>query len=420
MADAASTAHPIKLTSITASLRRDSLNHWLLVQAVLGALACREPASVAKTTDTVDSAGVQVVTSTGPAWGDRAAWKVAGSATLTLGGVAGDSALDFIGIVGAKRLSDGSLVVANGGTGELRWYSASGKHIRTVGGRRSGPTRFAALISLYSLGDTLFAWDGRARVLSRLSPSGEMLRQDRLRLTDSTRLFAVLGVFGDGSVLAEAGTALELKDREPGIVRPGRSLFRIGPAGADSVGILPGEELQLRTTGGRASLTAVPFGLGSRLSVLPDGFITSEGDRMQLHEHDMTGRLRRIIRWPGGRLPVSTDDVDRQGRALLGSARSGMQRAQLDSVWRGSTKPDSLPAVIGLMPDPQSLAWVRQGGHVADTEAVWWVFSRNGAWLGALTLPTASSPLDISDDWIVLRTVDENRIERVEVRRLRR
>ena len=45
------------------------------------------------------------------------AWKVAGSAALTLGGVAGDSALDFVGIVGAKRLADGSLVVANGGTG---------------------------------------------------------------------------------------------------------------------------------------------------------------------------------------------------------------------------------------------------------------------------------------------------------------
>jgi hypothetical protein len=35
-------------------------------------------------------------------------------------------------------------------------------------------------------------------------------------------------------------------------------------------------------------------------------------------------------------------------------------------------------------------------------------------------LPATASPLDISNDWIVLRTVDENRIERVEVRRIRR
>lgn len=392
----------------------------LAVVLVVVVLACRKPAPVATTMATADSAGIVVVTSQAPAWGDRAGWKVASTATLTLGGVAGDSALDFTGIVGARRLADGSLVVANGGTSELRWYSESGKHLRTVGGRGAGAGRFAALLGLYSRGDTLFAWDGRARILRRLNLSGETMRQDTLRLADSTRLFAVLGVFGDGTVLAEAGAPLELKDREPGPVRPGRSLFRIGPSGSDSIGVLPGEELQLSTAGGRASLSAIPFGLGSRLSVLPDGYLASEGDRMQLQEHDVTGRLRRIIRWPGGRLPVTSDDINRQGRALLGSAGTGTQRARLDSVWRGVVKPDSLPAILGLMTDPLSLAWVRQGGHVADVDAVWWVFSKDGAWLGALTLPAAASPLDISDDWIVLRTMDENRIERVEVRRLRR
>lgn len=386
-------------------------------------LACgREaPSPVAAGPDVIDSAGIQIVTSRTPAWGERSAWKVAGNATLTLGGQAGDSAFDFVGIVGAKRLADGSLVVANGGTGQLRWFSATGKHLRTVGGRGSAPGTFAALSSLYSLGDTLLAWNARARVLTRLSSSGEVLRQDTLRLADSTRLFAVLGVFGDGGLLAEAGTAIELKDRQPGFLRPGRSLFRFSKGGvSDSIGVLPGEELSLTIQGGQAALSAVPFGLGSRLSVLPDGYVTSEGDRMQLEERDTAGRLRRIIRWPGGRLPVSPDDIDRQGRALLGSAGTGMQRAQLDSVWRAIVKPDSLPAIIGLVPDPGSLVWARRGRHVGDAEAEWWIFSNEGAWLGTVTLPSTVAPLDISADWIVLRTVDENRIERVEVRRLRR
>jgi hypothetical protein len=386
-----------------------------LVVLLGSALGCREPAPVATTTDVVDSAGIQVVTSKAPAWGERAAWKVAGSATLTLGGVAGDSALDFLGIVGAKRLTDGSLVVANGGNGELRWFSASGKHLRTVGGRGTAPGKFAVLSSLYWLGDTLLAWDGRARSLSRFTPAGQFLRVDTLRLADTSRAFAT------GDLLVEAGAALELKDRQPGLVRPGRSLFRFGADGAaDSVGVLPGEELYFSTQDGHAAIRAVPFGLGSRLSVLPDGYLTSEGDRMQLEERDAAGRLRRIIRWPGARLALSRDDIDRQGRALLGSASTGVQRARLDSAWRDVPKPDSLPAIIGLMPDPGSLAWVRRGGHVGDAEAEWWVFARDGAWLGTVALPSAASPLDISAEWIVLRTVDEDRIERVEVRRLRR
>ncbi len=386
-----------------------------------GLVACRPDASLPVTgPDVVDSAGIQVVTSSTPAWGDRPAWRITGSPTLTLGGVAGDSALDFLGITGAARLPDGSIVVANGGTGQLRWFSASGKHVRTVGGR-GAPIQFGSLASLYSQGDTLLAWDARARVLTRLDAAGVVLHQDTLRLQDSTRRFAVLGAFADGRLLAEAGTELELKDREPGFVRPGRSLFRFDGSGvADSVGVLPGEELLLSTEHGRASLSAVPFGLGSRLAVLPDGFITSEGGRMQFEERDESGQVRRIIRWPGTRLEVSRDDIDRQGRALLGSAGTGLQRARLDSVWRTIPKPDSLPAIIGLVPDPGSLAWVRRGGHVGDIDAEWWIFSKEGSWLGSLALPTHASPLDITAEWIVLRTVDENRIERVEVRRLRR
>lgn len=388
---------------------------------LVGVLACREPAPVLITTDTVDSAGIQVVTSRTPAWGDGAGWKVASSATLTLGGVAGDPALDFLGIVGAKRLADGSIVVANGGTGELRWFSAAGKHLRTVGGRGTTPGKFAVLTSLYWLGDTLLAWDGRARALSRFTGAGEFLGVDVLRLADSSRAFGALGAFANGDVLAEAGVALDLKDRQPGFVRPGRSLFRFGAGGvSDSVGVLPGEELYLSIEDGHPAVRAVPFGLGSRLTVLPDGFISSEGERLQLEERDTAGRLRRIIRWPGSRLPLLADDIDRQGRVLLGSAKTGVQRARLDSAWRASRKPDSLPAIIGLVPDPLSLVWVRRGGHVADADALWWVFSRDGAWLGSLALPAAASPLDISDEWVVLRTVDENRIERVEVRRLRR
>lgn len=392
---------------------------WVVL--VAGAVGCKEPAPVATTSTLSDSAGIQIVSSTAPAWGDRAAWKVAGSATLTLGGVAGDSALDFSGIVGAARLSDGSLVVANGSTRELRWFSAQGKHLRTVGGRRSATGEFASLSGFYAVGDSLVVWDGRARVLTYLTPSGDIMRQDTLRLGDSLRVFGIVGVFSDGTVLAEAGVPLELKDREPGFLRPGRSLFHFSASTqADSIGVVPGEELYLSNTDGNAALFAVPFGLGSRLAVLPDGYVTSEGDRMQLEQRDMNGRLQRIVRWPGSRVPVSTEDIDRQGRALLGSAGTGLQRARLDSVWRQVPKPDSLPAVIGLIPDPQSLAWVRRGGHVGDSEAEWWVFAKEGAWLGSVTLPSISSPLAISGEWIVLRSAGEDRIERVEVRRLRR
>ncbi len=387
---------------------------------LLALAGCKEPVATVGTAEIVDSAGIQVVTSKAPAWADGHGWKVAGSASLTIGGVAGDPALDFLGVVGAKRLPDGTLVIANGGTGELRWFSADGKPLRTVGGRGKPGSPFGSISSLYFQGDTLLVWDGRARMLTLLGTAGNVLRQDALRMADTTRRFAILGVFGNGDLLGEAGVPLELEEREPGSVRPGRALFKFAGGVADSIGVLPGEELELVIKDGKSSLSAVPFGLGSRLAVLANGYLASEGAQVQLDERDTAGRLRRIIRWPGARLPVTADDIDRQGRALLGSAGSGVQRAQLDSVWRDIRKADSLPAIIGLIPDVDALAWVRRGVHVGDPEAEWWIIAKDGTWLGSVMLPTTASPLDVTAEWMVLRTVDDNRVERVEVRRIKR
>lgn len=392
---------------------------WLPILAV--ATACVPTKEAATPSARVeDSAGIQLVTSSAPAWGDRSQWKVS-APTLTIGGVAGDSALDFLGIVGAHRFGDGTLVVANGGNGQLRWFSGDGRHIRTVGGRGKGPGQFAVLTGLYWLGDTLLAWDGRALAISRFTSTGTFVSIDTLRIADSARAFAVLGAFNNGRLLAEAGVALDVEHRDPGVIRPPRTLFSLAPGGvADSLGTLPGDQLFLSIQEGNAQLSAVPFGVGSRLAVRGNGYVASEGDRPQLQEYDETGRLRRIIRWPASRLPLLQDDIDRQLRELLGRAGTGMQRTRLDSLWRRVPKPDSLPLVVGLVPDEGALAWVRRGGHVADQDAPWWVFDREGRLLGTMMLPARASPLDITNEWIVLRVVDEDRIERIEVRRIRR
>ena len=100
--------------------------------------------------------------------------------------------------------------------------------------RAAANSPFTAVASLYSLGDTLVAWDARARVLTRLSSAGAVFRQDTLRMADSTRRFAILGVFGDGTLLAEAGVAIDLKDHEPGSVRPGRGSAAAAESSCDS------------------------------------------------------------------------------------------------------------------------------------------------------------------------------------------
>ena len=315
------------------------MKRWCLVLAV-GLSGCREPAPVMRSADVVDSAGIQVITSSAPAWGSAPQWKVASSPSLTLGGVAGDPALDFLSIVGARRLRDGSLVVANGGTGELRWFSPEGAPVRSVGGRHPPTSPFAAIASFYSQGDTLVAWDARARVLTRLSGEGAVLRQDTLRMADTTRRFAILGVFADGPLLAEAGVAIDLKDRRA----------RLRAARARSLPLQSRHRRQHRCAAGRG---APPQHRGQPAG--PDGrslrarFAAYGARRWLPHQRGRPAAARGPR--PGGppathhplarlRLPVLPDDIDRQGRALLGSAGSGRpaREAGLDLEQHAETR----------------------------------------------------------------------------------
>jgi hypothetical protein len=70
--------------------------------------------------------------------------------------------------------------------------------------------------------------------------------------------------------------------------------------------------------------------------------------------------------------------------------------------------------------DEGALAWVRRGGHMGDSTEAWSVLDRDGAWLGTMALPSGAAPLEISREWVVLRVVDADRIERVQVRKIER
>lgn len=63
-----------------------------------------------------DSAGIAVVESTVPAWGEREGWVVEDAPILDLAEVADDPSHEFFNVTDAARLSDGSFVVADDGS----------------------------------------------------------------------------------------------------------------------------------------------------------------------------------------------------------------------------------------------------------------------------------------------------------------
>src|SRR5688572_2268538 len=113
----------------------------------LGLLACG-PDRGATTSQFVtrDSASVTIVENAAPIWTDSAdVWRVQAEPAVTIGVVEGAPEYQLFRVRHALRLEDGAIVVADGGSREIRFYDSAGRHIRSIGGDGEGPGEFRVI-----------------------------------------------------------------------------------------------------------------------------------------------------------------------------------------------------------------------------------------------------------------------------------
>ncbi len=174
-----------------------------------------------------DSLGVTVVESFGPSWTRATRWRLRETPLLQIGDP-NDLNYTFSNVIGSTRLRNGSIVVANGGTQELRWYDESGRFQHSVGNGS-----FASLEWVGKLGSSIVAvFDFGNLRLSSFGSDGEMLHAGNLVVTFQASPSSVKGIFADSSVLAIrdvrswAPTMIRSGDVPDGLVRGPAAAFR--------------------------------------------------------------------------------------------------------------------------------------------------------------------------------------------------
>jgi hypothetical protein len=186
------------------------------------------PASVTR-----DSAGITIVESFALAWGTGDGWHLLDKPTLRIGAVEGDPPYLLLDVRSALRVADGTIVVANAGTEELRFFDASGRFLRTAGGQGGGPGEFMNLVWVYPYGgDSLVAWDddppriaifderGLRAVAASPIDRRRVARRVRRRLAAPRRAHGLVGRSARG---AEPASRARLPARS---ARPGRGPCR--------------------------------------------------------------------------------------------------------------------------------------------------------------------------------------------------
>jgi len=121
-----------------------------------------------------DSAGIRIVENSEDG---VPRWTLTETSTLSIGALDGTDAQTLYQVGAVRRLGDGSWLVANEGTQEIRRFDPEGAHLGTVGRRGEGPGEFTGLSTIFPMpGDSVAAWDARQRRMSVFDLEGELGR----------------------------------------------------------------------------------------------------------------------------------------------------------------------------------------------------------------------------------------------------
>jgi hypothetical protein len=88
-----------------------------------------------------DSAGVRIVENARPVWAPAEALRLSLSPALVIG-TRPEPSYELSRVAGAARLSDGRIVIADGGSLQLRFFDSQGVFSNAVGGPGEGPGEF--------------------------------------------------------------------------------------------------------------------------------------------------------------------------------------------------------------------------------------------------------------------------------------
>lgn len=421
-------SRPTVWSPVRTPIRRAGLLAALLTVAGCGDSSPRPSADVVA----YDSAGVRVVVNHAPAWAEGEGWSLAAEPALVIGAVEGAAPYLLSGVRDAIRLSDGRIVIANGGSRELRIYDAEGRYLDAYGREGSGPGEFNNLTSLHLLpGDSLAAWDGILRRLTIFAPDGSVGRDQTFSALASF-MPPVIGVFSDGTLLSASG--------KRGATGASREQYRdtllwvrvrSDTTWMDVIGRDLGAEQMLVSGPSGERNYQVMFGRTAYAAGGGDRWFAGENGSYAIAVRNPAGTLAAVIRKAidpravtadqlaatrerEARMRARSDSAMRRLMARMGSPYTPGPTLAIDEVPHRAT----YPFFDRLLVDGEGNLWVRDYLIADEAPQRWSVFDRAGRWLGEVETPAGLDVYRVDDGYLVGRARDEMGVESVHLYRL--
>ena len=353
--------------------------------------ACQGGADTFTTRTVTDSVGIEVVSVRPPAAVVVGATTVDSEPVLSIGVVTGEDPQELSDVLGAVRLQDGRVVVANGGTNQLRFFGPDGKYLFSKGGDGEGPGEFRSIDYLGLIGyDTILAYDMNLKRLSLFDGTGEFLVSHGPISSPELLMPHVVGVLGTREYVSWSHVA----DEPDGVgvhavpIRFGLSALSNGSY-REAGTAMSGEEAQVMYRGS-LSRAFRPFGRESDVAAGGHHFyVLTSTDDAGVRVYDTSGTLIRIVRVDIPRFPVDEAIVEAWADSWI--ARYAGGSTELEKWWRHGFReappPDDLPVFRSLEVDTDGNVCAERYPLTMDEETTYWCFSPDGHFLRSIRLP---------------------------------
>jgi hypothetical protein len=350
---------------------------------------------------------------------------------LTLGTALGNEEESFSGDIDATMLSDGRIVVADGGARQLKFFSGEGDFLMIAGGRGGGPGEFSFLSQISKGGgDTLFAGDWRQ--ISRFSPDGAF--RDRIELDHREfqwhlppgQVRSEIEILGEaglvfisatGGLDPAGGPEISPTEDQGGVIRfPTTYQFAAldlrswepysGGLGPESISP---ESIRDSQVPGVVPFLAQTFHAPAR----DGGFLVLGDSRSGLIEvFSRGGRLEASFAHSVDRARINQSQLRAWVEYFLPS-RYGFE--EMERNWSAIDLPDEMPAFSGIRVDNEGYVWVldydwpRSGGKRVVC------YTPSGNQVGEFRLEGVSEVLEVGTDYLIGIGFDEFEVPNVVV-----
>jgi hypothetical protein len=362
-----------------------------------------------------DSAGVAIVENSAEATFSLDRWSVDSALDLRIGDAGDSTGAAFSGITAVVALPTGEIVVLDRSTQEIRYFSATGSFLRSVGRAGDGPGEFRSMRLIPALRyDSLIVMDGSRSRFTVVRHNGEMVHSRSARPVTGQPL----GWLALGRLITR-NTVLVGSARETRVVS---QPFSVLAAHLESglVDTLARDSLLSvvsNSSDGRTTINQIPFTVAQSAAAGNGSIYVARGRTSDIEVYDSAGRFSR-------KFTVHAGDQELLGHEFESAIESLAKFAGDPPAARGafnSIPPvRTLPVWTNVLVDYSGLIWVERYRRTTAQPWLWSVFSPQGDALGSVEVPRDFAMRYIGEDFILGTWRDEDRIEYVQRHRLQR